>query len=115
MKRKDLSNIMTLAWGFVHRNGYTLSEALKAAWANFKLKARMRTGIVRFYFRKVDGTIREAWGTLADRIIPETKGSGIIPETKGSDRKNNPTIQAYFDTEKSEWRCFKTANLIEVP
>lgn len=106
MKRKDLSNIMTLAWGFVHRNGYTLSEALKAAWANFKLKARMRTGIVRFYFRKVDGTIREAWGTLADRIIPETKGS---------DRKNNPTIQAYFDTEKSEWRCFKTANLIEVP
>ena len=105
MKKSDFAAIMNTAWGFVRRNGYTLSEALKAAWANFKLKVKMHTGIVRFYFRKVDGTIREAWGTLA---------SNIIPETKGTDRRNNPTIQTYFDTEKQEWRCYKTANLIAV-
>lgn len=103
MKKSDFSAIMNAAWGFVRRNGFTLSEALKVAWANFKLKVKMHTGIVRFYFRKVDGTIREAWGTLA---------SNLIPETKGTDRRNNPTIQTYFDTEKGEWRSYKTANLI---
>lgn len=105
MKKQDLQNIMNTAWGFVRRNGFTLSEALKAAWANFKLKAKMSKGIVRFYFRKVDGTIREAWGTLA---------SNLVPETKGTNRKANPTIQNYFDTEKGDWRCYKTANLIAV-
>lgn len=103
MKKADLQAIMNTAWAFVKRNGFSLSEALKLAWANFKLKAKMHAGIVRFYFRKVDGTIREAWGTLA---------SNLVSETKGTDRKPNPTTQAYFDTEKQEWRCYKIANLI---
>lgn len=106
MKKSDFAAIMNAAWGFVRRNGYTLSEALTAAWTNFKLKVRMHREIVRFYFRKVDGTIREAWGTLAQHIIPATKGTDT--------RKPNPTIQTYFDTEKQEWRCYKTANLISV-
>lgn len=61
--RTQLSEIMSLAWQFVKRNGYTMSEALKTAWANMKLKVQMKHRIVRFYFRKVDGTIREAYGT----------------------------------------------------
>lgn len=105
MKKADLQSIMNAAWQFVKRNGFTLSEALKTAWRNFKLKTQMHTGIVRFYFRKVDGTLREAWGTLA---------SDLVPETKGTDRKPNPTTQAYFDTEKQEWRCYKIANLIAI-
>lgn len=105
MNRSDFSSIMRAAWGFVRRNGFTLSEALKQAWMLFKLKARMARGIVRFYFRKVDGSLREAWGTLS---------SAIVPPTLGCDRKPNPTVQTYYDTEKSEWRCFKIANLVNV-
>ena len=105
MNRTDLSNIMHNAWGFVRRNGFTLSEALKQAWMLFKLKAKMRRGIVRFYYRKVDGSIREAWGTLADRLVPATLGTG---------RRPNPTVQTYYDTEREEWRCFKIANLLNV-
>jgi hypothetical protein len=89
----------------VRRNGFTLSEALKQAWLLFKLKAKMRCGIVRFYYRKVDGSIREAWGTLADRLVPATLGTG---------RRPNPTVQTYYDTEREEWRCFKIANLLNV-
>jgi hypothetical protein len=37
-KFQSLSEIMRLAWQFVKRNGFTMSEALKVAWANFKLK-----------------------------------------------------------------------------
>lgn len=32
-----------------------MSEALKTAWANMKLRAQMKHWIVRFYSRNVDG------------------------------------------------------------
>lgn len=101
--KTELKGIMCLAWQFVKRNGLDMSTALKIAWANFKLKAKMKLGIVRFYFQKVDGTKREAYGTLSDRVIPNVKESG---------RKSNETVQTYFDTERMEWRSYKMANLI---
>ena len=105
MKRSTLHDIMTLAWQFVKRNGFTMSEALKAAWANIKLRTAMNNRIVKFYFQKVDGSIREAYGTLKDNLIPATSGDN---------RKRNDTVQVYFDTEKQEWRCYKKANLISI-
>lgn len=103
--RNELRNVMSLAWQFVKRNGYTMSEALKCAWANIKLHTALSNRIVKFYFQKVNGEIREAYGTLKTELIPETKGD---------DRKRNDTVQVYFDTEKSEYRCFKKANLIRI-
>ena len=105
MKTKEfLSQVMKLAWQFVKKNGLTMSEALKKAWANAKLKMAMQTKIVKFYFQKVDGTIREAYGTLCERLIPAIAGT--------DNRKKNDTIQTYFDTEKQEWRCFKKLNAV---
>lgn len=98
------AKVFTLAWQFVKKNGYTLSEALKAAWANIKLVKQMSSKIVKFYFRKVDGSIREAYGTLK---------ADLLPETKGTERKKSDTLQVYFDTERSEYRSFKKANLIK--
>ena len=106
MKRNVLHDIMTLAWQFVKPNGFTMSEALKAAWANMKLKAAMKNRIVKFYFQKVDGSIREAYGTLKDNLIPAVAGT--------DNRKRNDTVQVFYDTEKQEWRCFKKANLISI-
>lgn len=103
--RTQLSEIMSLAWQFVKHNGYTMSEALKTAWANMKLRAQMKHRIVRFYFRKIDGTIREAYGTLKESILPPTQSTG---------RKANETLQTYYDTERQEYRSFKRANLVEV-
>ena len=105
MTKQTLSEIMSLAWQMVKRNGYTMSEALRRAWRNFKLRARLAVGIVKFYYSKVDGTMREAFGTLAPKHLPQTKGM---------ERKPNPTTQTYYDTEKCEWRCFKVANLVAI-
>lgn len=105
MKRNVLHDIMSLAWQFVKRNGFTMSEALKVAWANMKLKAAMKQRIVKFYFQKVDGSIREAYGILKENLIPATSGDN---------RKRNDTVQVYFDTERQEYRCFKKANLISI-
>jgi len=37
-----------------------------------------------------------------------------MPQTKGADRKPNPTVQVYYDSEREEYRCFKIANLIKI-
>lgn len=96
---------MKMAWQFVKRNGLSMSEALRVAWRNFILKKRMLEGIVKFYFQKVDGTIREAYGTLSTRFTPVTLGCT---------RRSNDTVQTYFDTEKQDWRCYKIANLLKI-
>jgi hypothetical protein len=97
---------MHLAWQFVKRNGFTMAKAMKVAWANMKLRILMAIRIMKFYFQKVDGTIREAYGTLNE---------GLVPATAGNDtRRKNDTVQTYFDTEKQEWRCFKKANLLSI-
>lgn len=98
------ANIMRMAWQFVKRNGFSLAEALKTAWRNAKVKIAMYNGIVRFTFKKVDGSLREAFGTLKASLLPPTQGN----------RRENPTLQTYFDTEKGEYRCFKVANLISI-
>ncbi len=103
--RNNLKEIMTLAWQLVKRNGFTMAEAMKTAWRNFKLKTAMQGRIVKFYFQKVDGSLREAYGTLKENLLPTTQGTG---------RKANDSIQTYFDTEKQEWRCFKKANLVRI-
>lgn len=103
MKTTDLSNIMRMAWRFYYTTRRAFAECLKLAWRNFNLVRRMHTEVVRFYFRKVDGTLREAWGTLRTDLVPPVEGQDA--------RKKNDTVQVYFDTEKNEWRCFKRLNL----
>lgn len=101
--KTQMREVMTLAWQMVKKNGYTMAEALKTAWRNIKLRTQMQQRIVKFYFQKVDGSIREAYGTLKETLIPATGESN---------RKKNDTVQTYFDSEKQAWRCYKKANLI---
>lgn len=70
-----MREVMRLAWQMVKKNGFSMSEALKTAWMNIKLKAAMKERIVRFYFQKVDGSLREAYGTLKESLLPENKGT----------------------------------------
>lgn len=102
--KNTMREVMSLAWQFVRKNGFTMSEALKTAWRNIKLRVALSKRVVKFYFQKVDGSLREAYGTLVSDKIPATKGT----------KKTADTCQVYFDTEKDEWRCFKKANLVKI-
>lgn len=104
--KNRMREVMRMAWQMVKKNGYTMSEALKTAWLNMKLKASMKERIVKFYFQKVDGSIREAYGTLKESLLPPIKGK--------ESRKTSDTLQVYFDTEKQSYRSFKVANLIKI-
>jgi len=102
MKTFNLSSIMKLAWQFAKQTGESFSICLSIAWANFKLVQKLQKGIVKFYYQKVDGTTREAWGTLKN----------LDDKLKGDNRSKNSTVQVYFDTENQDFRCFKKLNLI---
>ncbi|MGV4405260.1 SH3 beta-barrel fold-containing protein [Ornithobacterium rhinotracheale] len=104
MKTQDLKTIMQTAWQFFKQTGIKFSECLKKAWANYKLKRAMQTKIVKFYFQKVNGEIREAWGTLSPKLTPETKGGKRI----------NDNLFIYFDTVANGWRSFYKFNLINI-
>ena len=104
--KNQMKEVMSLAWSFVKRNGFSMSEALKVAWANMKLELQMKSKIVKFYFQKVDGSVREAYGTLNEKLMPAIAGT--------DNRKKNDTVQTYYDTERQEFRCFKKANLLKI-
>lgn len=104
-RRMTLRQIMQTAWMFVKRNGFTMAEALKVAWLNAKVIKAMRGGIVQFFFQKIDGSLRQAFGTLDPHRLPEIQGTG---------RKANDTVQVYFDTDRQEFRSFKKCNLVRM-
>ena len=64
--------------------------------------------IVRFTFRKVDGTIRKAVGTRNLNLARQmTKAE--IPSPKGEEQPNS-----YFDIERMGWRSYKPNNLVSI-
>lgn len=102
-KKNQLKEIMTLAWQFVKNNGFTMGEALKVAWMNFKLKAALKVKAVAFHFKKKDGTTRKAVGTL----------QGASEHTKGTGKASG-LVQVFFDLEKQAWRSFNKWNLLSI-
>lgn len=87
------------------RNRATWSACVKAAWNLYRLAKKMRGGVAEFTYRKADGTIRHAFGTLVG--IPAGSSIGGKKVTKPSFK-----TMAYWDMEKMAFRCFKVENLI---
>ena len=70
-------------------------------------KRQMREGVCHFIFRKKNGEIREAMGTLDKNVLHATlKGTGNSPEEWG--------CCYYHDVLKGGARSFRWANLIAV-
>lgn len=90
---------------FINRNGLSQEKAEELAALNVTLVEKMKQGIVKFYFQKVDGTLREAYGTLREDLLPIMSGD----QSRRSD-----TTQPFYDTEKMAWRSYKVANLVSI-
>ena len=71
----------------------------------------LREGVTHFWFRKTDGSLRSAYGTLNMAIIERHNG---VPE--GDERSSRAFSGAvsYFDLEKDAWRAFKADSIQEV-
>lgn len=86
--------LFDIAWATVAQFG-SFAEALAHAWKVVKLQLALATHpLVNFSYIKVDGTIRQAVGTLVN-----------VPAPKGGDRKPNNKVLTYFDLQQNDWRC----------
>lgn len=92
------------AWSMHRETGKSFSVCLAIAWRAYNLVKKMKSEIVEFTFEKVDGTLRRAKGTIQsarERITEST-------------RKPNFKSITFFDTERNEYRSFRTENLISI-
>lgn len=99
------SSVMKLAWVFVRKHQVTLSEALKIAWRNVKLRVAMLSKEVSFTFKKSDGSIREAVGTLRSELLPALKGTG---------RPTPDHLQLFYDIQARAYRSFFKIELLTI-
>ena len=78
----------------------SFSQALRHAWKVIKLTVKMKSSYVSFKYRKVDGSIREAVGTL-----------NFNYESKGG--KSSPVDSLlYFDQSVKAIRSCKLINIL---
>jgi len=88
-------------------SGYDLTQSLQTSVLIEALQFKLMNGTAHFIYRKKDGTIREAWGTLLEKVvINNTNGYGAPRKLYN--------CQAYFDIEIQKWRSFRYENLITI-
>lgn len=76
------------------------------------LESAMLERAVRFQFKKKDGSLREAVGTLKRESMVQPDGS--IWEPVGESKPDVPTLVKYWDLTVQAWRCFNVFNLVTV-
>lgn len=68
------------------------------------MKKLLRKHIVYFSFRKRDGSLRKAIGTLIHSFLPALRGGSPKPEHQ----------MVYYDLEKEHWRSFRSYSFIKI-
>lgn len=103
--RINKSMVMKAAWMVLRKKeAGSFAEALKKAWRVYKLKAQMALGVVYFTFKKANGEIREAVGTLARNLYQyDYKGTGYASPAN---------CIRYWDVQKKAFRSFTVSSLM---
>lgn len=95
------SRVMKTAWQIWKATNGAWSECMKKAWRVYKLSVAMRKGVVTFMYKKLDGSLRAAYGTLMN-----------IASHKPRKKKQTFATMTYFDVVKRQFRSFRVENLI---
>ena len=72
--------------------------------ARKQMRRVLKDKIVTFKFRKRNGDLRIAHGTLHPDYLPKLKGGSPKPEMQ----------MVYFDLDKKEWRSFRSYSFIKI-
>lgn len=84
----------------------TFGECLKQSWDIAKLQRRMKNEVVEFFFTKVNGETRQAFGSLIESHIT------YVPNGRGN--QTAPDCIKFWDEVKGEWRQFKSYNFLRI-
>ena len=71
------------------------------------LKVKLQTGVAHFWYKKINGEVREAWGTTSHKLMQDkVVGTGYTGE--------QVNVVKYWDCVKGAFRCLRYENLIAV-
>lgn len=96
----------------------TKDQLIKLGLEEFKadeimlLQSKMREQAVKFQFKKKDGTIRDAIGTLKRALMKQADGSLWAP--KGESKPEPDNVIRYFDLDKGMWRSFTVTDFLGI-
>lgn len=93
--------VMKYAWQLWRATKASWRECMLKAWQLYRLTKQMREGMVRFVYRKTNGEIRHAVGTLV----------GFPTQGRRITKPSYKTI-TYWDVTRGAFRCFRTENLM---
>ena len=74
------------------------------------LQSKMLEQAVKFQFKKADGSIRDAVGTLKRDLMVQEDGK--LWEPNGDGKPEPATVIRFFDCVKGLWRCFTITEFI---
>ena len=102
--------VFDLAYRLMDDHMMTRSSALKLAYLNRKLLGMLGRGTVSFLYKKADGTLRRAYGTLRADLIP------LKPKNPNMVKEYDDSIKTfvYYDTERGSFRCFRACSLLRI-
>lgn len=72
--------------------------------ARKRMRKELRDNIITFKFKKRNGDIRTAHGTLHPSYLPKLRGGGPRPEHQ----------MVYYDLDKEAWRSFRSYSFIKI-
>ena len=81
--------------------GFPWSDILRHAWYFVHFREWLAEGLVTFTYLKHDNSIRDARGTLCERLIPKDDR----PQRLRFIRPNYAIIN-YYDIDRKAWRSF---------
>lgn len=76
------------------------------------LESKMLETAVRFQFKKKDGSLREALGTLKREDMVQEDGT--LWEPVGENKPEHPLYVRFWDKTCAGWRQFNVFNLVSV-
>lgn len=72
-----------------------------------EIREKLHKGVVTFTFKKLNGKVRKAVGTLHDGILEEKTVGGPTG-------MSSPRVQVFYDLENEGWRSFSIGRELEI-
>jgi len=89
------------------KKGYNLEQSLRTSSMIELLQFQLMNGTSHFIYKKKDGSMREAFGTLLPKVVTNNiNGCG--------EPRSYYNCQAYYDIESQSWRSFRYENLVTI-
>ena len=121
IKKSDLQEQQALEnrWVFdlAHRlmedSEFDQSKAFRQAYLVLELLGHLGQGVVTFEYMKKDGTLREARGTLCQRLMPQQEADAVERQARKEPNYDRMDY-AYWDWDKRAFRAFRADKVVRI-